>query len=53
MLRERDDEIIWDIDPLGIYTPNASYIKINADGIQREGLWWWKKLWKLNYPPKT
>jgi ribonuclease HI len=39
--------------PSGIYTPRMGYIKLNLDLYQREPVWWWKNLWKLNCPAKT
>ena len=52
-LRDRKDELVWDVDPLGRYTPKVDYLKLSANGLQRERVWWWKKLWKINSPPKT
>ena len=34
-------------------TPKAGYINLSAEGFQRVLAWWWKKLWKINIPPKT
>jgi len=52
-LNDREDELIWDQDPNGGYTPKAGYIKLSADEEQREVEWWWKPLWKLNCPAKV
>jgi hypothetical protein len=52
-LRDREDELIWDTTPSGIYTPKLGYLKLNSDLLQRESVWWWGKLWKLNCPAKT
>ena len=35
-LRDREDEIIWDVDPLDSYTPKVGYLKLSADGLQRD-----------------
>ena len=35
-LRDREDELIWDVDPCGRYTPKSGYLKLSADGILRE-----------------
>ena len=29
-LRDKDDVLIWDVDPSGKYTPKAGYIKLSA-----------------------
>jgi len=52
-LMDCEDELIWDSYPLGIYTPNDGYTRLKLELIQRESLWWWKKIWKLNFLAKT
>ena len=52
-LREREDELSWDVDPSHCYTPKGGYLKLSADGLHRDPNWWWKKLWKVKSPPKT
>ena len=47
-LRDRED-----VGPCDVYTPNMGYISLRADGMQRELVWWWNKLWKIKSPPKT
>jgi hypothetical protein len=51
-LTDREDELLWDGDPGGIYTPKAGYVQLSVDIHQREQLWWWKKLWKQHCPTK-
>jgi ribonuclease HI len=51
-LNERTDELIWEGDPGGFYTPKAGYILLSTDPIQREVKWWWRKLWKQKCPTK-
>jgi hypothetical protein len=52
-LRDYEDELIWDLTTSGIYTPKDGYIKLNLDLVQREPVWWWKKIWKLACPTKS
>jgi hypothetical protein len=52
-LNDREDELIWDSTPSGIYTPKEGYIQLNLEQLQREPVWWWKKLWKIKCPTKT
>jgi hypothetical protein len=51
-LSEREDELIWEGDPGGLYTPKAGYNILNSDPFQQEVKWWWKKLWKQKCPTK-
>jgi hypothetical protein len=51
-LNEREDELIWEGDPGGYYTPKAGYVLLSTDPIQQEVKWWWKKLWKQKCPTK-
>jgi hypothetical protein len=51
-LNDQDDELVWDIDPEGVYTPKAGYIKLSTDAGPREEVWWWRKIWKLKVPIK-
>ena len=53
LLQEREDKIVWDFDSSAIYSPRASYKKLSVWVVLGEEQWWWKKLWKLNCPPKT
>jgi len=52
-LREREDTLIWDKDPSGIYTPKAGYSAISLESLLHDAKWWWKSLWKLKCPPKS
>ena len=52
-LRDREDELVWDVEPHGYYNPKGGYLKLSADGLLKDPIWWWKKLWKINSPPKT
>jgi hypothetical protein len=52
-LTDREDELVWQKDPLGSYTPKSGYIALNIDPIQQNPRWWWKGLWKLKCPQKA
>jgi len=52
-LRDKEDELIWDEDPSGIYTPKAGYLALSTELTPTETKWWWKKLWKIKCPPKS
>lgn len=45
-LTDWEDELLWDGDPGGAYTPKAGYVQLSVDFFQREVTWWWRKLWK-------
>jgi hypothetical protein len=49
---EREDELIWQHAPLGIYTSNLDYIQLNVAQLLREPIWWWKGIWKVQCPLK-
>jgi hypothetical protein len=49
---DQEDEILWDGDPRGVYTPKLGYVQLIVDLQQRETIWWWKKLWKQRCPTK-
>jgi hypothetical protein len=51
-LTERDDEIIWDEDPGGFYTPKVGYVQLSIDPLQQDEKWWWRKIWKQKLPAK-
>jgi hypothetical protein len=51
-LTDREDELLWDGDPGGVYTPKEGYVQLSVDLHQRETIWWWKKLWKQRCPAK-
>jgi len=52
-LIDQEDELIWDMDPNGRYTPKARYIKLSSLDEQREIEWWWRPLWKIKCPAKV
>ena len=52
-LSEQEDELIWELDLGGMYTPKAGYLCLSAEAGGREDIWWWKILWKLKCPAKT
>jgi len=52
-LRNREYELIWAVDPLGSYSPKAGYVVLSTYILQRDIVWWCKKLCKLNFPPNT
>jgi hypothetical protein len=43
---DQDDELLWDGDPGGAYTPKTRYVQLSVDFFQQEVTWWWRKLWK-------
>ena len=40
-LVDRDNVLIWDLDPAGVYNPKAGHIAINARIFNRDIKWWW------------
>ena len=42
--RERNDEIVWDFDPLGTYSPEVGYLNLSVFWAQMEEILWWRKL---------
>ena len=52
-LTEHEDDLVWDLDPAGVYTPKAGYLFLSADDGGREEVWWWRSLWKLKCPSKA
>ena len=52
-LSEQEDDLIWELDLGGVYTPKAGYLILSAEVGVREKVWWWKYLWKLKCPSKT
>jgi len=53
MLNDEEDSLVWEEDPGGKYTPKAGYIVLSSEEVQREQVWWWKSLWKLECPAKS
>ena len=51
-LTDGADELIWDGDPRGTYTPKVGYVLLSITQAQQEEKWWWKRLWKLQCPAK-
>jgi len=51
-LIDQEDELVWEVDPSGKYTPKIGYMKLSHMEDQREIEWWWRPLWKLKCPPK-
>jgi hypothetical protein len=51
-LSDREDELVWQKDPTGAYTPKLGYIALSLDLFQQQPIWWWKGLWKLKCPQK-
>ena len=52
-IREQEDELVWDINDSGIYTPRKGYLHLIQENCQDEPLQWWKKIWKINCPAKS
>jgi hypothetical protein len=51
-LTEREDELLWDGDLGGVYTPKVGYVQLNIDLLQQDEKWWWRKIWKQRCPAK-
>jgi hypothetical protein len=51
-LSEGEDELIWDGDPGGTYTPKEGYVQLSIALTQQEEKWWWRRLWKIKIPAK-
>jgi hypothetical protein len=51
-LMDKEDELVWALDPFKVYTPKMGYIQLNIDLHLRDPEWWWKGLWKLSCPLK-
>jgi len=49
---QRDDSLIWDHHPSGIYSPKAGYSHLLSETNQGNAVWWWKSLWKYQCPLK-
>jgi hypothetical protein len=49
-ITKRDDELVWQSAPHGVYTLQLGYIQLNINQYNREPLWWWKGLWKIKCP---
>jgi hypothetical protein len=49
---DRDDELVWQKAPHGIYTPKLGYIALNVQIMHRDQNWWWRGLWKSKCPQK-
>jgi hypothetical protein len=44
MIFEREDELVWQKDPHGVYTPKMGYVSLSIDLMQMEPCWWWRGL---------
>lgn len=53
MISEREDELVWQKVPHGVYTPKMGYVSLFIDLMQREPCWWWRGLQKHKFPLKT
>jgi len=53
VLNDEEDSLVWEEGPGGNYSPKAGYIVLSSEAEQREHVWWWKPLWKLDCPAKT
>jgi hypothetical protein len=52
-ITDREDDIVWQHNPHGVYTPKAGYTQLNIDLLQQEPSWWWKGVWKQKFPLKA
>ena len=43
-LLDKEDELVWDFDPSGEYTPRSGYIHLSVDVFNKEVKWWWRHL---------
>lgn len=41
-LTDRDDELVWNVSPIGVYSPKVGYVFINVDHFPTNPKWWWK-----------
>lgn len=48
-----EDELAWDFNQGGVYSPKAKYIQLNDEVFNRELRWWWRHLWKLRHTSKA
>ena len=46
-LREIEDVMIINNVSFGFYIHDHRYIHMNIDILNKEALWWWKRMWKL------
>ena len=52
-LRDKEDELVCAYNKIGgQYYANLGYLTTNEREI-REPCWWWRKLWKVVFPPKS
>jgi hypothetical protein len=51
-LTEGEDELIWEGDLRGIYTPKVVYVQLSIEPIQQDEKWWWRKVSKQKCPAK-
>eukprot|EP00253_Pinus_taeda_P016424 PITA_16424 len=52
-ISDNHDDLIWVMDPHGIYSPKASYASLMVARHTRDFSWWWGHLSKLKAPPKS
>lgn len=50
---DKVDELIWDYDLHGSYTPKLGYQRLIVDLLGRPTVWWWKRIWKFKCLAKT
>ena len=48
-----DDQLVWSLSKTSKYTPKDGYFHLIQVRNEMESSWWWKGLWKLNYPLKS
>jgi len=42
LLIDQEDDLIWDHDKAGNYTPNLGYVHLKEEIFNRNVIWWWK-----------
>jgi hypothetical protein len=52
-ITDKEDELVWQHNPHGIYTPKLGYTQLNIDLHHQEPSWWWKGVWKIKFPLKS
>jgi hypothetical protein len=52
-ISKREDELVWQHNPLWVYTSKSGYTQLNIDLLQHEPSWWWKGVYKLKFPLKS
>lgn len=52
-LKNDKDQMVWSLNPTGIYTPKEGYKTLAGEGDLEPQKWWWKKGRRLKCPYKS